>query len=52
MREQADEVICARTPNPFYGVGMWYDDFEQTGDEEVRELLARAAESEDRPASA
>lgn len=32
--------ICATTPEPFYGVGMWYDDFSQTSDREVRELLA------------
>jgi predicted phosphoribosyltransferase len=37
-----DEIICAKTPQPFHGVGMWYDDFSQTTDEEVRELLARA----------
>jgi putative phosphoribosyl transferase len=37
------EVVCARTPEPFLAVGMWYDDFTQTSDDEVRELLARAA---------
>jgi predicted phosphoribosyltransferase len=40
---EADEVICARRPEPFYAVGLWYRDFAQTSDEEVRELLARAA---------
>ncbi len=39
-----DEVICAVTPHPFYGVGAWYQDFSQTTDEEVRELLHQAAE--------
>jgi putative phosphoribosyl transferase len=39
-----DEVVCAVTPAPFYAVGNWYDDFSQTSDEEVRELLERAAE--------
>ncbi len=34
--------VCAATPEPFYGVGMWYDDFSQTTDSEVRELLARS----------
>jgi predicted phosphoribosyltransferase len=34
-----DEVVCARTPEPFFSVGQWYRDFEQTTDEEVRELL-------------
>jgi putative phosphoribosyl transferase len=38
-----DEVVCARTPDPFQAVGLWYADFEQTSDAEVRELLARAA---------
>jgi putative phosphoribosyl transferase len=39
LRESVDEVVCAVTPEPFFGVGMWYDDFEQTTDSEVRELL-------------
>jgi predicted phosphoribosyltransferase len=43
MRAEADEVVCAVTPEPFYGVGMWYDDFTQTTDAQVRDLLARAA---------
>jgi putative phosphoribosyl transferase len=43
FRAEVDEVICAVTPEPFYAVGMWYEDFTQTTDEEVRELLARAA---------
>lgn len=38
-----DETICAETPQPFYGVGMWYVDFAQTEDDEVRELMERAA---------
>jgi len=43
-----DEIICAATPEPFYGVGQWYLDFSQTTDDEVRELLDRARmESED-----
>lgn len=37
-----DEVVCAETPEPFQAVGQWYDDFSQTTDEEVRELLERA----------
>jgi putative phosphoribosyl transferase len=41
-RMGVDEIICAKTPEPFYGVGMWYEDFSQTTDEEVRELLAKA----------
>jgi putative phosphoribosyl transferase len=34
-----DSIVCAVTPEPFYGVGYWYEDFLQTTDEEVRELL-------------
>lgn len=37
-----DQVICVATPEPFYAVGAWYDDFAQTTDEEVHELLRRA----------
>jgi predicted phosphoribosyltransferase len=44
LREDADEVVCAFAPEPFYAVGMWYDEFEQTTDEEVRSLLTQAAE--------
>lgn len=42
LQSVADEVICGVTPDPFYAVGLWYEDFAQTTDEEVRELLARA----------
>jgi len=42
FEQEADEAICAREPEPFHAVGVWYDDFSQTTDEEVRELLARA----------
>jgi predicted phosphoribosyltransferase len=42
LAAQVDEVVCAATPEPFYAVGMWYDDFAATSDEQVRELLARA----------
>ena len=37
----ADMCVCAMTPEPFHGVGMWYADFSQTTDEEVLELLAQ-----------
>jgi predicted phosphoribosyltransferase len=43
LEAEADEVVCALTPEPFLAVGLWYEDFTQTGDEEVRELLDRAA---------
>jgi putative phosphoribosyl transferase len=42
FRDITDDVICALTPEPFFAVGLWYDDFEQTSDDEVRDLLARA----------
>ena len=41
---EADEIVCAVTPQPFGGVGRWYQDFSQTTDEEVRDLLRRAAQ--------
>jgi putative phosphoribosyl transferase len=43
LRDEVDEIVCVITPEPFYAVGIWYHDFSQTTDEEVRELLARAA---------
>ncbi len=42
FRDLADDVVCALTPEPFFAVGLWYDDFEQTTDEEVHELLERS----------
>jgi len=39
----ADEVVCVATPDPFQAVGLWYERFDQTSDEEVIELLRRAA---------
>lgn len=47
LRAFADEVVCVETPTPFYGVGMWYDTFSPTSDDEVRELLRLAAERTD-----
>jgi len=46
FRDVVDDIVCARTPEPFYAVGLWYDDFSQTTDEEVHELLERAASSD------
>ena len=46
LRAEADDVVCATTPEPFDSVGLWYEDFSQTTDEEVRELLERAARDE------
>jgi putative phosphoribosyl transferase len=42
LNSEVDEMICAFIPQFFYGVGQFYEDFSQTTDEEVRELLARA----------
>ncbi|QHW00213.1 phosphoribosyltransferase [Spirosoma endbachense] len=43
LQHEADLVICAKTPEPFYSVGSWYDDFSQTTDFEVQDLLQKAA---------
>jgi putative phosphoribosyl transferase len=43
FRKEVDEIVCGHTPEPFYGVGLWYQDFSQTSDEEVRLLLDKAA---------
>lgn len=40
---EVDEIVCYQTPEPFYSVGLWYEDFSQTTDEEIRQLLERAA---------
>jgi putative phosphoribosyl transferase len=39
-----DDIICVTTPQPFMGVGLWYEEFSQTTDEEVQTLLQRAAQ--------
>jgi putative phosphoribosyl transferase len=43
LRAEVDEIVCALTPKEFFAVGAWYQDFSQTTDEEVHELLERAA---------
>jgi len=52
-RMGVDEIVCASTPQPFFGVGQWYRDFSQTSDDEVRAYLEKTqafhlAEAEDR----
>ena len=42
LRALADDVVCIRTPEPFRAVGLWYAQFPQTSDDEVRDLLLRA----------
>jgi predicted phosphoribosyltransferase len=44
FRDVVDEIVCGVTPRPFHAVGLWYDDFTQTSDHEVRELLAPVSE--------
>jgi putative phosphoribosyl transferase len=46
--DQAEDewCVCVQTPEPFYAVGMWYVNFDQTTDEEVRTLLSRARAAE------
>jgi hypothetical protein len=44
-----DDIVCAVTPEPFYAVGVWYDDFSQTTDDEVRELLEAANRQQQDP---
>jgi putative phosphoribosyl transferase len=50
FRAEVDEIICAMTPEPFFGVGYWYDDFSQTTDKEVFDLLALS--EQERPVAA
>jgi predicted phosphoribosyltransferase len=45
FRAEVDEVVCAITPEPFRAVGLWYQDFTQTADDEVHALLAAAGTS-------
>ncbi len=42
FRPQVDRTVCAATPEPFYAVGLWYEDFSPTTDQEVRDLLRQA----------
>jgi putative phosphoribosyl transferase len=42
LSAEADRVVCVLTPEPFYAVGVWYERFEQTSDEEIAEILSRA----------
>jgi predicted phosphoribosyltransferase len=43
LAHEVDRVVCAFTPEPFHAVGLYYENFDQIGDEEVRRLLAQAA---------
>jgi putative phosphoribosyl transferase len=48
LAQYADKVVCLRQPEPFHGVGLWYQDFTQTGDDEVSALLAAQPWTEQR----
>jgi len=39
LQDEADDVVCLHAPHAFYGVGQWYEDFSQVGDEEVVSVL-------------
>lgn len=41
LRAEIDDVVCLMTPESFYAIGVWYEDFSQTTDDEVSELLAK-----------
>jgi predicted phosphoribosyltransferase/pimeloyl-ACP methyl ester carboxylesterase len=43
LADVADEIVCLRTPRPFFSVGQWYRDFTQTSDAEVTALLLRGS---------
>lgn len=43
LQFEADELVCLEMPEPFYGVGQFYDDFSQVSDEEVKDLLDSAS---------
>jgi putative phosphoribosyl transferase len=47
LRGEADEVVCLATPEPFMAISMWYQQFPQTSDEEVKALLKRAWQTAD-----
>ena len=52
LEAEADRFVTVVTPSPFVGVGRWYEDFQQTSDDEVAVLLRRAhAEGAPEPAS-
>jgi predicted phosphoribosyltransferase len=51
LRPMVDELVCVEAPEPFYGVGQWYEDFRQMTDEEVRELLHEAHQRRQRHGS-
>jgi len=51
LRQEVDAAVCVHAPEDFSSVGEWYEDFEQTTDEEVRELLEKSAHAAGQDAS-
>ncbi|HEY1866992.1 MAG TPA: phosphoribosyltransferase [Candidatus Cybelea sp.] len=45
LQRVVDRVVCVNTPEPFHAVGLYYQNFDQTGDDEVRRLLSRSMEA-------
>ncbi|PHJ53551.1 phosphoribosyl transferase [Nostoc linckia z18] len=45
LETEVDQIACVSSPSPFYSVGLWYENFPQTTDEEVRELLTTATKN-------
>jgi putative phosphoribosyl transferase len=45
FRDEVDDIVCAITPYPFYGVGQWFEDFSQVTDDEVRRMLMRVQQA-------
>jgi len=52
LRREADEVVCLSSPEPFYSVGTWYEDFTQVSDREVQETLSPQEASKIEPNAA
>ena len=52
LSQLADEVVCLSMPEPFQAVGLWYEAFDQTTDDEVRQLLASRGRSSPDPGAA
>lgn len=46
VRQDVDDVVCLLRPEPFFAVGLWYDDFEQVSDEEVAEMLRESRDDD------
>lgn len=47
FRAEVNDILCLRTPSPFQAVGLWYEDFSQTTDEEVHDILERSSQMQE-----